>query len=315
MKVITRWMAKLSTWWKRSRIGFSRFYGQRVVDFVRALVGRKDSRTPLQKTVLLVATLLIIGAGVYGWTWWTLIPPSTAVEQFARDSRTGATSPPAFVPSAGEESGTDLTLSAEANGENEPAEVASAGRTGSLSSEEGASALLDRSVAQAVLESAEERSKTLESETSRAPAGLRPEPSLPAVSITSMVLPVTGELARPFGWYRHPVFGDWRHSSSVVFQPEDDGDVRAALAGRVRDVVYEGGIWRVSIEHAGGWRTEYEGLIDVAVGSYELVETGQVIGRTDPAVGLGVGFSVRQGEVAINPLNLIEDGALPALAK
>lgn len=138
---------------------------------------------------------------------------------------------------------------------------------------------------------------------------------LPQVSVTSMVLPVSGEVIQPYGWYRHPVFEDWRYSTSVVLEPADDGLVRAALAGRVRDVVYEGGLWRISIDHAGGWQTEYSGLLEVAVSSFEVVDTGQVIGRLDRQAGWGVGFAVRQGDVAVNPLSLVGDGALPATAR
>lgn len=326
------WVSKVS--------GFFRFYGQRTVDALRRLYGRRSQRTPLQRS-LAVLTVALLAAGVYaGWagSWlrrapapaelaggldeheaprpaggspegmddvfdvagvspagrasvaggsWTSDPPATEVAPVGSVPNTAVSSQPVQAAGTTGRSGPDETPVA-SGGSVAPAERAgNAGEPGT------------DSVSPA-----------------RSPAGGSPSRApLPQVSITSMVLPVSGEVIQPYGWHRHPVFGDWRHSSVVVLEPAEDGLVRAALAGRVRDVVYEGGLWRISIDHAGGWQTEYAGLLEVAVDSFEVVDTGQVIGRLDRQAGWGVSFAVRQGDVAVNPLSLANGGAVPASAR
>lgn len=131
-------------------------------------------------------------------------------------------------------------------------------------------------------------------------------PAVPVASVDSMVWPAVGEITRSFGWHRHPVFNDWRYSPGVAIQPlEGDGTVRAALAGRVKDVVNEGGLWRISVEHAGGWITEYEGLTEVYVDSLAVVATGQPVGTAEGGLPSGLFFAVRQGEEAVDPSSLV----------
>jgi len=139
---------------------------------------------------------------------------------------------------------------------------------------------------------------------------------LPVVSASDMVWPVSGSIVRPYGWYRHPVFGDWRHTSSTAILPEgDDPTVRAALSGRVRDVVYEGGLWRVSIEHAGGLMTEYEGLEAVSVASYAVVSTGAAIGTAPaPTTGRAVSFKMTSGGAAVDPERVLGGLDVPVQA-
>lgn len=143
-----------------------------------------------------------------------------------------------------------------------------------------------------------------------------PSPAdIPVTSISSMEWPVIGGVLRPYGWYRHPVFGDWRHASSVTIQPAADHNVvTAALAGRVTDVVNAGGLWRVTIRHADGWETEYEGLASVDVASYEVVATGQVIGSApDSPVG-AVAFAVYRDGIAVDPSEILGEPTAVATA-
>src|SRR5690606_26829357 len=315
-----RWMAKLKNWWKRSRVGFSRFYGQRAIDGARALAARQKGQPAVRRIAFLVTAVLVVGAGLYGWSRWPLRVPLTGTQRSVGTPESDSIAPPIDWSSPGLfvdsfELVDDSPLTAPAVDETHAVEEGSVEELAMSSAPgEGAGPLTDRTPAAAQTDRGEEPGAQ-GAGSSQGASAFRPEPSLPAVSVTSMVWPVTGEVAQPYGWYRHPIFGDWRYSSSVVLRPEEDGAVRAALAGRVRDVVDEGGLWRVSIEHAGGWRTEYEGLAEVAVRSYQLVETGEVIGRSEPSSGLGIGFAVRQGEVAVNPFQLIDEGALPAVSQ
>lgn len=133
-------------------------------------------------------------------------------------------------------------------------------------------------------------------------------PAIPVASVDSMVWPAAGEVTKPFGWHRHPVFNDWRYSPGVAIQPlGEDRTVRAALAGRVKDVVNEGGAWRLTVEHAGGWLTEYEGLAEVYVDSLAVVTTGQPLGVAGTALPGGIFFAVRQGGEAVDPVALVKE--------
>lgn len=128
-------------------------------------------------------------------------------------------------------------------------------------------------------------------------------PSIPAASVDSMVWPAAGEVTRPFGWHRHPVFNDWRYSPGVAIQPlQEERTVRAALAGRVKDAVNEGGLWRLSVEHDGGWLTEYEGLAEVYVDSLAVVATGEPLGVAAEGLPSGIFFAVRRGGEAVDPV-------------
>lgn len=141
---------------------------------------------------------------------------------------------------------------------------------------------------------------------SAAPPAAPLRPDVPTASVSSMEWPVVGGMLQPYGWYRHPVFGDWRHASSVVLQPAaDQKQVTSALAGRVSDVVNSGGRWRVTIRHSGGWETEYDGLASVDVASFEVVATGQVIGSASDGSPQGVAFAVYHDGVAVDPSEIL----------
>src|SRR5690606_32522731 len=127
---------------------------------------------------------------------------------------------------------------------------------------------------------------------------------------------VAGSIVRPFGWYRHPVFGDWRHASSMAIEVDArDRAVRATMAGRVRDVVNEGGVWRLTIEHADGLMSSYEGLVAVDVRSFETVDTGAKVGTApEPGMGRTVAFSLLSNGEPIDPHGVINGPGLPVLA-
>lgn len=136
---------------------------------------------------------------------------------------------------------------------------------------------------------------------------------VPVGAAEEMVWPVSGSVVRPFGWYRHPVFAEWRHASSTALVVDgDDRTVRAVLAGRVRDVVNEGGFWRVTIEHAGGLTSEYEGLVAIDVHSYASVSTGAPIGvAPDRASGRQIAFALYQDGDPVDPQAYFGDLAAP----
>lgn len=297
---------------RASRIGFSRFYGQKVVDGARALAARLKGKKAVEAAALFLAGAAVVIGFAYGWN-------SRSAPPAARDER--GTLPQEqlqerfFDAAVPWDPGTGLSPpGVESDWAGLPASLAPGAATAAREeAREGAPLPAPGEAGEAPATPGEAGGQPPAAGAPGSPA--RMDPSLPAVSVTSMVWPVSGgQLVRPYGWYRHPVFGDWRYASSVVIEPAEDGRVQAALAGRVRDVVYEGGLWRVTIDHAGGWRTEYEGLAEVDVASYQLVETGQRIGRAAPGGGWGIGFAVRQGDVPVDPVSLIGGGSVPVTA-
>ena len=320
------------------RVGFFRFYGQRLVEAVQTAAKLAREKRLAERALLVAAGAAVALVASDVWDRSALRPPTPFELQAGFEAPAGpwsvdvARSPlgePALeegVPREGAWSEPEWSEPAGSGGSTElPAAgglaIAESGRAPAVL-DVGVEAELASVAARPEVPAAAPDGRSSAGEEERlqvAPRAVEPrraEPSLPSVSITSMVWPVSGgELVRQYGWYRHPVFGDWRYASSVVIKPGESGEVQAALAGRVRDVVDEGGLWRVSIEHAGGWRTEYEGLTEVAVASYQLVETGQVIGRAVTGGEWGVGFAVRQGQVAVNPLSLMGGEApVPVMA-
>lgn len=319
------------------RIGFFRFYGQRVIDAARAVTRRYRGKGLAERALLFGGGVAVVLGLALGWVWlgsrWpSPATPEPGLQELASqrpvesgESTGGAPAsagaPETLAPGAGSEAGLAASPAAVARNTDEGSSATGASSgptTGAATQRDAGDAAGEPARATDVPETRQAPASSQAQAAQSTPATVaatRVEPSLPAVSVTSMVWPVSGgDLVRGYGWYRHPVFGDWRHSSTVVMRPGESGEVHAALAGRVRDVVDEGGLWRVTIDHAGGWRTEYEGLIEVAVGSYQVVETGEVIGRAERAGEYGVGFTVRQGEVAVNPVSLIGGGTVPVLA-
>ncbi|HKM43299.1 MAG TPA: hypothetical protein VJZ70_04850, partial [Limnochordia bacterium] len=84
------------------------------------------------------------------------------------------------------------------------------------------------------------------------PTELKPEPdSEPQLSFEHLIWPVQGEIATPFGWHRHPVYGDWRFNAGLEFDVTDSA-VRTVLAGEVVAVNSNGLETELVIDHGSG---------------------------------------------------------------
>ena len=91
-------------------------------------------------------------------------------------------------------------------------------------------------------------------------------------------------------------------SAGILIQGSAGQRVRAAAAGTVRSVSDENGLFRLELEHSGGFTSIYQGLsqIDVAVG--DTVSLGDPVGA---CAGGELRFSLlRQGE-AVDPLEYL----------
>lgn len=312
---------------KSKLIGFVRHYGRQVIrgwrrfiggwnrlpDLAKRLVSRHRERTTIQRALLGVAFLgLLVAVGLrVGWT------PGFESDLSNGPSISGDQGAPSISGDQGagvgsveqgvlRESAASLP---ESVGEAEPQMAAATPSPGTRVGDGGLPLNSEMPI-----ETSPKDGLTRPAPTSEPPVA-KPtiiDDSLPAVSVSAMQWPVVGSVSRPFGWYRHPVFGDWRHASSVALTADDDLTVHAALAGRVRDVVNSGGLWRVSIEHAGGWTTVYDGLAAVDVKSFEVVQTGEQIGSSPQAAGPSLQFTLLKGDEAVDPSSIVAGGAVSA---
>jgi murein DD-endopeptidase MepM/ murein hydrolase activator NlpD len=109
-----------------------------------------------------------------------------------------------------------------------------------------------------------------------------------------------------FGWRTDPLDGTRRFHGGVDLRAAYGSDVRAAAAGRVVFAGERGGYGRlVEIEHAGGVRTRYAHLSEVAVRAGDRVGPGEPIGqagRTGRATGVHVHFEVLQNGQRVEPI-------------
>lgn len=124
-----------------------------------------------------------------------------------------------------------------------------------------------------------------------------PEPE-PVVSFERLIWPVQGEITTPFGWYRHPVYGDWRFNAGVEFAASGEA-VRTVLPGKVAAVNSNGLEMELIIEHGSGWASIYRSVTGITVGPGEQVKQNQNIAVPD---GSGrVFFGLTHNGQPVNP--------------
>jgi len=119
----------------------------------------------------------------------------------------------------------------------------------------------------------------------------------------SLIWPVEGRITSAFGWYRHPLYRDWRYHPGLEFAVRDGEPIRAALGGRVQLVEETApGYFRVVLEHGDGWQTTYDNLDQVSVGRGLDVGQGQPIGWSG---GGSLLFSLRHEGKAVDPRQFV----------
>ncbi len=142
------------------------------------------------------------------------------------------------------------------------------------------------------------------------PAPERPETmsdeALAAMNLSKLAWPLQGDISTGFGWWRHPMYKDWRMHTGISIAAPVKAAVKASLPGRVSDIYhdnYRGTV--VVVDHGGNVRTAYGNIQDVAVRLGSAVAQGQVIGRAAPQLahpdGGEVYFEVRLSNEAIDP--------------
>lgn len=131
------------------------------------------------------------------------------------------------------------------------------------------------------------------------PTEPRPEPEPePVVSFERLIWPVQGEITTLFGWYRHPVYGDWRFNAGVEFAATGDA-VRTVLPGKVAAVNSSGAEMELVIEHGSGWASIYRSITGIKVSVGEQVQQNQNIAA--PASTGRVFFGLTLNGQPVNP--------------
>ncbi len=133
------------------------------------------------------------------------------------------------------------------------------------------------------------------------PAAPRPEPEPQPEQVLSfehLIWPVQGEIKTPFGWHRHPVYGDWRFNAGLEFEVLGD-TVRTVLAGEVVSVTSIGLETELIIDHGSGWSSVYRSIKGISVGPGDQVGQNQNIAFPESS-GI-VFFGLLHNEEPVNP--------------
>lgn len=101
-----------------------------------------------------------------------------------------------------------------------------------------------------------------------------------AVSPATMIRPAGGKVIEGFGWYRHPVYEDWRFHGGIDIGCPQGTPVYAALPGTVEKVYDDPELGRtVVLSHPGNIETVYGHCSAVSVSPGQKVDQGAVIAR------------------------------------
>jgi murein DD-endopeptidase MepM/ murein hydrolase activator NlpD len=136
------------------------------------------------------------------------------------------------------------------------------------------------------------------------PAPPTPEPTAAPVEPEGLLWPARGPLTTRFGevgWYAP------RGHAGLDIAAPSGAPVVAAASGEVILATPDGGPYgiHVVVEHAGGLRTLYAHLSQLAIAAGQSVQRGQVIGRvgsTGFSTGPHLHFEVRQNGALLDPL-------------
>lgn len=126
---------------------------------------------------------------------------------------------------------------------------------------------------------------------------VNPEPE-PELSFEHLIWPVQGEIVTPFGWHRHPVYGDWRFNAGLEFNVSDT-TIRTVLPGKVAAINSNGLETELIIDHGSGWVSTYRSIKGIQVGPGEKVKQNQNIAL--PANTGIVFFGLTHNNEPVNP--------------
>lgn len=134
------------------------------------------------------------------------------------------------------------------------------------------------------------------------------EESKPTVAPGSLelVMPVSGQVVREFGWSVHPLDGMERYHPGIDIKAPIGTEVRAVLDGLVVRTGRDAALGEyVLLEHGNGLHTLYAGVSGITVTEGQQVMAGQVIARVSDdgdVAGGGLHFEMRENKELVDPL-------------
>ena len=113
----------------------------------------------------------------------------------------------------------------------------------------------------------------------------------------------------PFGWRKHPIYGDYRFHYGVDLAGSTGTPIVATRSGVVTNASYNSsGGYNVTIDHQDGYKSQYLHMTHYIVSSGQYVAAGQVIGymgSTGASTGPHLHFSIIYNGNHVNPADYI----------
>lgn len=117
-------------------------------------------------------------------------------------------------------------------------------------------------------------------------------------------------VASPFGWRLHPIYGDWRLHAGIDLSAASGTPIYASKDGTVLASGYNSSAgYHVVIDHGEGFTTVYMHMTYYVVNGGERVTQGQVIGyvgSTGDSTGPHLHFEIRKDGDSVNPEQYID---------
>lgn len=122
-------------------------------------------------------------------------------------------------------------------------------------------------------------------------------------------LPEEAEVASPFGWRTHPIYGEPRLHEGTDFSADSGTPIFAVKAGKVTAAGYTDSLGNyVAIDHEDGYTSRYLHMIFSIVYIGQEIRQGQVIGyvgSTGDSTGPHLHLSLNYAGTYIDPMGLI----------
>jgi murein hydrolase activator len=119
--------------------------------------------------------------------------------------------------------------------------------------------------------------------------------------------PVVGKVVGSFGYRKNPRFNTATYNSGIDIAAKFGTPIAAVSKARVDYVSWLDGYGKCAIlNHGGGFYTLYAHASEILVAVGKEVAAGEVIGRvgdTGSTIGTALHFEIRQGKIALNPLD------------
>lgn len=124
------------------------------------------------------------------------------------------------------------------------------------------------------------------------------------------LIPVSGKVARPFGWSRDSLDNLERFHPGIDVSASPGSPVKAVLDGKVLKVGEDKALGKyIQLDHGQGTFTLYAGLEDIKLAGGQEVKAGELLGtvaKLGEVTGGGLHFELRENNSLVDPLARIE---------